>query len=234
MEVDDRKYNKNQGAKLIGRKIENQVSIRFGDSYPIERIYIESKKQSYHTCNLNRGNSLKSLIKNSKKRVKEKTMSLSKIKKQISLLTPRIKLRQRKKSMTDFNDNKSKEVTRISERSIEIPHSVNRFQGKYEEIVPLKYKQMKMILRKEKREKEFKKEETKKRAARIRLQNDKIRKANRIHTQRSSFEYDAMEQEQKESKNKEKRRIKEMGLEFLVHLKTRGNCLSKLRLIKKT
>ena len=72
-----------------------------------------------------------------------------------------------------------------TEKKLNIPHSTNRFQGKYQEIVPLQYKARKGMLEKEKREQEAKKEIIKQRVLKAKTESEKIREANMMmHTQK--------------------------------------------------
>ena len=121
---------------------------------------------------------------------------------------------------------KNKGFLNLGKQLKEIPYASNRFQGKYKDVVPPKYKETKMALRKEKLAKEVKKQESKQKAIKIKEENDKIRRDNKIGYSKQKNESIPRKNQtlKKELKPtiKERDKYKEIGLEFFLHLKNKG------------
>lgn len=80
--------------------------------------------------------------------------------------------------------NEMQKILGETEKKLNIPHSTNRFQGKYEEIVPQQYKARKGLLNKEKKEQEAKKEVIKQRVLKAKSESEKIREINMLRSQK--------------------------------------------------
>ena len=73
-----------------------------------------------------------------------------------------------------------KDILAEAENRLRIPYSVNRFQGKYQEIVPQQYKSKKRKLQNEKKEQEKKKKIMEERNIKVKAEDEKVRKANML------------------------------------------------------
>jgi len=160
------------------------------------------------------------------------------------------KLGSRADSDTAFQlTNEMKEILGMSERKVDIPFSVNRFQGKYEEVVPPKIKEMKELFEREKKIKELKREEARKRVEKARNESEKIRRNNQVLLQkpisdplvtniqnhiskgikkdkRLKNEIDGKITSRPEIKKKtSEERLKEIGLDFILHFKRKKSCI---------
>eukprot|EP01022_Parablepharisma_sp_SALTPOND_P015391 TRINITY_DN216_c0_g1_i1.p1 TRINITY_DN216_c0_g1~~TRINITY_DN216_c0_g1_i1.p1 ORF type:complete len:1543 (-),score=252.99 TRINITY_DN216_c0_g1_i1:13996-18465(-) len=263
-------------AKVLGRKVENQMAVHISDSALTDRArevvcLVPSKKpkgplflstprapptesrkntlissaRDFHPAQSKKPlegtkklsqttkkfyDPKKDQLKEDTKRIKGKTQNVSPAIQTARLPKPEVPkfhLGKRAGSDSDFQlTNEMKEMLGLTERKVEIPYSVNRFQGRYNEVVPQKYKEMKEMLEREKRVQELKKEEARLRVARAKDESEKIRKTNQALLQKPvEVPILAQSRPQKErSKLEHKKksadeRLKEIGLEFILHFK---------------
>jgi len=222
-----------KSTKVLGRKIENQTTINISDSSLIEKtkkICISSRNNSYLTSKLsNRQHQKSSLVKRknkiSLKRVKSETKKRNqKTPKTNKLHLPISTCRVSERKTKLGTDKSFTSSVRNSEcKYINIPYSNNRFQGKYNEIIPAKYAQMIIVLKQEKHNKELKRKEEKERMKKVKLENEKIRTTNnRSFNKNNDTPITVRKLDKQRIKGRRKSldsRSKEIGMEFIIRLR---------------
>ncbi len=110
-------------------------------------------------------------------------------------------------------------------RRPEIPFSVNRYQGRYQEVVPQKFKERSGLWEQERIQKELKKEEARQRSQRAKAESERIRKGNQRVLSPKKKEAPIPQSTERppetaathRQKDSEESRIREMGLELIQH-----------------
>eukprot|EP00826_Nyctotherus_ovalis_P010984 TRINITY_DN12867_c0_g2_i4.p1 TRINITY_DN12867_c0_g2~~TRINITY_DN12867_c0_g2_i4.p1 ORF type:complete len:325 (-),score=61.07 TRINITY_DN12867_c0_g2_i4:588-1562(-) len=235
-----------KAAKVQGRKIENQTAVNISDSFfadRIKKICLTSRNKSSFTSRLSSKNAQKkSLVKNriSLKRVRSETKKhkheadttptkkhSEALKGSKTINTSRISKRKVKLGFdkTESSFGYSNSVRNSEHKKIVIPYSMNRFQGKYNEVVPAKYAQMIIVLKREKHNKELKKTEERERARKVKVASERIRAANRSFHRSSATPVTVRRHgTTSTSRSRAKRksfdeRLKEIGMEFIIRLR---------------
>jgi len=114
-----------------------------------------------------------------------------------------------------------RELLGLTKHKTTIPYSINRFQGKYQEIIPKEYKKINEIFENQKRDKEIKKIEARERAEKVKNANTKIRMINKSLPQRSNTVFIQPQEPKRKHKHIKRTsldRLKEMGLEFVYQI----------------
>ncbi len=111
-----------------------------------------------------------------------------------------------------------REILGLTERRADIPYSINRFHGRYQEVVPPKYKEMQELIQNERIQRELKKDEVRQRVLRAKTESERIRATNRLQLKKKSVDINPQARPKPASesaRDKKDARIKEMGLELV-------------------
>jgi hypothetical protein len=221
-----------KSAKVLGRKIENQTTINASDSSLTDRtkkICIKSRNKSYLTSRLSKRQQRSSLLRRESRISLKRVRSETKKRNQETPKTSRVCIpistcRTSERKIKLGADKSFANSIRNSEcKHISIPYSNNRFQGKYNEVIPAKYAQMIIVLKQERHNKELKKQEEKEKIKKMKLESEKIRMANnKLLNKNSGTSVTVRKLDTPRTKTKRKSldgRLKEMGMEFIIRLR---------------
>lgn len=206
----DRQIKKTKEKKYLSPKNTKAASILINFNNKIaSELIVKAKKASNNNAQ--------------KPKIKKKSMSIQK---------PQIKA---KKTHNPSCEPKQQIPPHVEKKATNIPFSNNRFQGRYDEIVPVQFKEKNEQFGKEKNEKQAKSEEIKQKIEKIKAESLRIRRDNQLLAKKQlqdnymdPTEKRKIEEREKEKEEAEKRRNewriklenrhREMGLEVIHKL----------------